>query len=182
MKALPDELNLICNRVGVISSIHHQTDTIVITVMGKNNAVTHKAIKRKKTKPKNDNGKNGKTLERCECVHDYALVTFLDGGVSTYKEHSTWHQEAMRRDRELLDRQWRQGGRDDDDGSSSRASDSINSDEDDGGGDGDGVMSASRKRGRKQDKGDKKPKAKRTQSAASSSSKDKEKKKSRNSI
>jgi hypothetical protein len=65
MKAPPDELNLICNHIGVISSIHHQTDTIVITVMGKNNAVTHKAIKRKNTKPKNDNGKNGKTLELC---------------------------------------------------------------------------------------------------------------------
>jgi hypothetical protein len=86
-------------------------------------------------------------------VHDYALVTFLDGGVSTHKERSTWHQEAMRRDCELLvDRQRRQGGRDDDDGSSSSASDSINSDGDDGGGDG---VSASRKRGRKQDKGDK---------------------------
>lgn len=44
MKALPDELNLICNRIGVISSIHHRTAKNVITVIGKNNAVTHKAI------------------------------------------------------------------------------------------------------------------------------------------
>jgi hypothetical protein len=63
MKALPDEMNLICNRVGVISSIHHRTAENIITVVGKNNVNTHTAIKRKKTKSCGNNKRSGKTLE-----------------------------------------------------------------------------------------------------------------------
>ena len=188
MKVLPDDLNLICNRVGVISSIHHRTDEDVITVVGKDNTVTHQAIKRKNTKPKNDDGTNGRTLELCDSVNDYALVTFLDGGVPTYKETSNWYQEMMRRDQELLDRQRRRGGQDqDDEGSSSASSNSDSSDSDGGDGDvggGGGIARVrSNKRGRK--KRDNKPKAnKRAQSVGSGSStkKHKGRKKSRNSL
>ena len=86
VKVLPDMVKLVGNRLAVIKSVHRRTgDKIVVQTLG--NSVTQ-VMKPKKKKSLEDGKKSGKTagktLEFCDCVNDYAMITFLDGGVPSF--------------------------------------------------------------------------------------------------
>jgi hypothetical protein len=100
VKVLADMMHLVGNRIGVITSIHvHDIDhteirskTKVITKYDKEKPVTQqpetKKSKSSNAKPKSTTAQkkhtSGKTLDLCSCVHDYALITLLDGGVPSF--------------------------------------------------------------------------------------------------
>jgi len=100
VKVLADMMHLVGNRIGVITSIHvHDIDhteirskTKVITKYDKKKPVTQqpetKKSKSSNAKPKSTTAQKkhtpGKTLDLCSCVHDYALITLLDGGVPSF--------------------------------------------------------------------------------------------------
>jgi hypothetical protein len=86
VKVLPDMVKLVGNRLAVVKSVHRRTgDKIVVQTLG--NSVTQ-VMKPKKKKSLEDGKKSGKTagktLELCDCVNDYAMITFLDGGVPSF--------------------------------------------------------------------------------------------------
>jgi hypothetical protein len=94
VKVLPDMVRLVGNRLGVVDSVHRRTgDEISVTTLDKSEHLTSNVTKLVKPKPKaksDDEGTSarakptGKTLELCDCVHDYAMMTFLDGGVPSF--------------------------------------------------------------------------------------------------
>lgn len=89
VKVLPDMVKLVGNRFGVVKSVHRRTgDKIVVQTLGKSIIQVMKS-KSKEKKQSSDDGKKsgkpaGKTLELCDCVNDYAMITFLDGGVPSF--------------------------------------------------------------------------------------------------
>jgi hypothetical protein len=94
VKVLPDQVRLVGNRYGVIDSVHRRTGyEINVTTLDKSGHLTSSVTKlaKPKTKAKSDDEgtsarakTTGKTLELCDCVHDYAMMTFLDGGVPSF--------------------------------------------------------------------------------------------------
>jgi hypothetical protein len=94
VKVLPDQVRLVGNRYGVIDSVHRRTGyEINVTTLDKSEHLTSSVTKlaKPKTKAKSDDEgtsarakTTGKTLELCDCVHDYAMMTFLDGGVPSF--------------------------------------------------------------------------------------------------
>lgn len=85
VKVLADDSKLVANRIGVVSSIHRRKGEVITNTM-KGNIVARTKIKRKPRKVKSKGKNNGKTMEMCDTVGDYALMTLLDGGFPAYAQ------------------------------------------------------------------------------------------------
>jgi hypothetical protein len=88
VKVLPDMVKLVGNCIAVVKSVHRRTgDEIVVQTLGKSitQVMKPKSKKKKSLEDGKKSGKTaGKTLELCDCVNDYAMMTFLDGGVPSF--------------------------------------------------------------------------------------------------
>jgi len=117
VKVPADMMQLVGNRVGIISSVHvHdidrteiRTQTQVITKYDKKDKKKPKETKKTKITKSSEKSKSnkstdeitekskstktadkkpqaGKTLDLCSCVHDYAIITLLDGGLPSFRD------------------------------------------------------------------------------------------------
>lgn len=77
MKAIPGQINLFCNRVGIVSKqCWRRGDTMLVKEPGVPEGWSYPF-------PRRGDAKDPKTLEICQSVGDYAVMTFIDGGRST---------------------------------------------------------------------------------------------------
>jgi hypothetical protein len=88
VKVLPDMVRLVGNRIATVKSVHRRTgDKIVVQTLGKSviQVVKPKSKKKKSLEDGKKSGKTaGKTLELCDCLNNYAMITFLDGAVPSF--------------------------------------------------------------------------------------------------
>lgn len=113
IKVPATQLNLVGNRIGVITSFMVRDGNIRTTYTAKGQ--TELPIKRKTPRKSEDEGtttkptkRNSRTMEICACMGDVAFITFLDGGVPQRKPV----KRAVAND---LDEPWDDGNDDDDD-------------------------------------------------------------------
>lgn len=88
VKVLADMMHLVGNRIGIVSSIHVR-DIDHIEIRSRTKVVTKRDKKKKSEATQPDDAAKkkhtpGKTLDLCSCVHDYALIHMLDGGVPSF--------------------------------------------------------------------------------------------------
>jgi hypothetical protein len=77
MKAIPGQINLFCNRVGIVSKqCWRRGDTMLVKEPAVPEGWSYPF-------PRRGDAKEPKTLEICQSVGDYAVMTFIDGGRST---------------------------------------------------------------------------------------------------
>jgi hypothetical protein len=95
VKVPADMMHLVGNRIGIVSSIHVR-DIDHIEIRSRTMVVTKRDKKKKSEATQPDDAAKkkhtpGKTLDLCSCVHDYALIHMLDGGVPSFLGASSPH-------------------------------------------------------------------------------------------